>query len=58
MKITSIEVIPLVHKLETEFLGDTYKIVNRNTIVTRVQLENGVLVECFGGDEDMNLWIG
>lgn len=52
MKITSIEVIPLVRKLETEFLGGTYKIVNRNTIVTRVQLENGVLGECFGGDED------
>ncbi len=52
MKISAIEVIPLVCKLDTEFLGGTYKITNRNTIVTRVHLENGVMGECFGGDED------
>jgi L-alanine-DL-glutamate epimerase-like enolase superfamily enzyme len=52
MKISAIEVIPLVRKLETEFLGGTYKITNRNTIVTRVRLGNGIVGECFGGDED------
>ena len=52
MKIRAIEVIPLVRKLENEFLGGTYKITNRNTIVTRIHLENGIVGECFGGDED------
>lgn len=52
MKIRAIEIIPLVRKLETEFLGGTYKITNRNTIVTRIHLENGIVGECFGGDED------
>ena len=52
MKITKIEVIPLVRKLDKEFLGGTYKITNRNTIVTRIHLANGVVGECFGGDED------
>ena len=52
MQISAIEVIPLVCKLDTEFLGGTYKITNRNTIVTRVHLANGVVGECFGGDED------
>ena len=31
MKITHIEVIPLVRKLEDTFEGGTYRIVNRNT---------------------------
>ena len=52
MKITNIEVIPLVKKLDKEFLGGTYKITNRNTIVTRVYCDNGVVGECYGGDED------
>lgn len=52
MKIQSVEVIPLVRKLDREFLGGTYKITNRNTIVTRVTLENGLVGEYFGGDED------
>ena len=52
MRIERIEVIPLVRKLDTEFLGGTYKIVNRNTIVTRVYTDVGVIGEAFGGDED------
>ena len=52
MKITRIEVIPLVRKLEEEFKGGTYKIVNRNTIVTRVYTDSGIVGEAFGGDED------
>jgi L-alanine-DL-glutamate epimerase-like enolase superfamily enzyme len=52
MKIKHIEAIALVRKLEDEFQGGTYKITSRNTIVTRVELENGVIGETFGGDED------
>lgn len=52
MKITRIEVIPLVRKLEEEFKGGTYKIVNRNTIVTRIYTDAGIVGEAFGGDED------
>jgi L-alanine-DL-glutamate epimerase-like enolase superfamily enzyme len=52
MKIVKIEAIPLVRKLEEEFSGGTYKITNRNTIVTRVYTDAGILGEAFGGDED------
>src|SRR5688572_6193718 len=52
MKIKHIEAIPLERKLEDVFHGGTYKITSRNTIVTRVELENGTVGETFGGDED------
>lgn len=52
MKIKHIEAIPLVRKLEDVFQGGTYKITSRNTIVTRVELDNGATGETFGGDED------
>lgn len=52
MKITQIEVIPLARKLDKVFKGGTYDIVNRNTIVTRVHTESGIVGEAFGGDED------
>ena len=52
MKITRIEAIPLVYKLEEAFVGGTYKIVNRNTLVTRIHTDAGIVGEAFGGDED------
>ena len=52
MKITRIEVIPLVCRLEEAFVGGTYRIVNRNTLVTRVYTDDGIVGEAFGGDED------
>jgi L-alanine-DL-glutamate epimerase-like enolase superfamily enzyme len=52
MKINQIEAIPLARQLEDVFHGGTYKITSRNTIVTRVQLDNGIVGETFGGDED------
>jgi len=52
MKIKHIEAIPLVRQLEDVFQGGTYRITSRNTIVTRVVLDNGVTGETFGGDED------
>jgi D-arabinonate dehydratase len=51
MKIKHIEAIPLVRELDQEFLGGTYRITSRNTIITRVTLENGIIGEAFGGDE-------
>src|SRR5689334_8245404 len=52
MKIKHVEAIPLVRQLQDVFQGGTYKITSRNTIVTRVELENGITGETFGGDED------
>lgn len=52
MKITRIEIIPLVRRLEEAFEGGTYRIVNRNTLVTRVYTDDGIVGEVFGGDED------
>ena len=52
MIVKHIEAIPLVRELEEVFQGGTYKITRRNTIVTRVELDNGVVGETFGGDED------
>lgn len=52
MKITRLEVIPLVRKLQDTFEGGTYRIVNRNTLVTRVHTDCGIVGEVFGGDED------
>jgi D-arabinonate dehydratase len=52
MKITRIEVIPLVRRLEEAFSGGTYRIVNRNTLVTRVHTNAGIVGQAFGGDED------
>ena len=53
MKITQIEVIPLVRQLENPFEGGTYRISNRYTLVTRVHTDEGLVGEVFGGDEDM-----
>jgi L-alanine-DL-glutamate epimerase-like enolase superfamily enzyme len=52
MKITKLEVIPLVRKLESPFEGGTYRIDNRYTLVTRVETNEGVTGQIFGGDED------
>ncbi len=52
MKITKIDVIPLARRLEEVFSGGTYTITSRNTIVTRVHTDLGIVGEAFGGDED------
>lgn len=53
MKIKHIEATPLVRNLDSAFVGGTYRITSRYTIVTRVELDNGVVGETFGGDETM-----
>lgn len=52
MKIERVEIIPLERSLDREFVGGTYKIISRNTIVTRIYTDVGVVGEAFGGDED------
>ena len=52
MKITKIEAIPLQRQLDQHFDGGTYRIANRNTIVTRIYTDEGQVGETFGGDED------
>lgn len=52
MKIKHIEAIPLRRELETAFLGGTYKITTRPTVVCRVELDDGTVGEIFGGDEE------
>jgi D-arabinonate dehydratase len=53
MKITKLEVIPLKRTLEKPFVGGTYRITNRFTIITRIYADNGLIGEVYGGDEDM-----
>ena len=52
-KIKNIQVIPLVRRLNRAFQGSTYQIVSRNTLFVRVETEDGILGEAFGGDEDI-----
>ena len=54
MKIAKVEAIPLKRQLEQYFDGGTYRIVNRDTIVTRVYTDKGQVGEVFGGDEDQS----
>ena len=52
MKITRVEVIPLKRQLDEPFEGGTYSVVNRDTLVTRIYTDEGLVGEVFGGDED------
>ncbi len=49
--IIDVKAIPLVRKLDDVFLGDTYRITSRNTLVTEVWTDDGVVGRAFGGDE-------
>lgn len=51
MKIMDVRVTPLVRDLNETFLGGTYRITNRYTLVTEVVTDNGVVGKAFGGDE-------
>ncbi len=52
MKITDIRAIPLKRRLNTVYMGGTYRIDSRYTLVTEVELEDGTLARTFGGDEE------
>jgi D-arabinonate dehydratase len=51
-RIFDIRAIPLERRLNKAFLGGTYCINSRYTIVVEVELENGILGRTFGGDEE------
>ncbi len=53
-KIRTIQVIPLIRRLDRVFSGSTYQIVSRNTIYARIETEGGIVGEAFGGDEDIH----
>lgn len=52
-KIKSIQVIPLIRKLNQVFEGSTYRIISRNTLYVRIETRDGIVGEAFGGDEDI-----
>ena len=52
MKIIDVRAIPLVRPLEETFRGGTYQITSRNTLVTEIEADNGLVGIAFGGDEE------
>lgn len=50
--ICSVRAISLERTLDSVFRGSIYAITSRYTIVTEVELENGVKGQTFGGDEE------
>lgn len=52
MKITDVRAIPLIRPLDEAFLGGTYRITSRNTLVTEIITDGGVVGQSFGGDEE------
>lgn len=52
MKIVDVCAIPLVRRLHEKFMGGTYEITGRNTLVTEVWTDDGIVGRSFGGDEE------
>jgi D-arabinonate dehydratase len=52
MKIAGVRAIPLLRPLRETFLGGTYEVTSRNTLVTEVWTDNDVVGRSFGGDEE------
>lgn len=52
MRIHSIETIPLRVPLPRTFKGSYYQMSSRCTIVTRLRTDEGIVGECYNGDED------
>jgi D-galactarolactone cycloisomerase len=55
MKIKQIETIPIRIPLKTVYSGSNYSMSNRCTIITRVYTTDGIIGECYNGDEDDTL---
>ncbi len=51
MKIERIETIPIVMELPRTFRGSHYYMTHRCTIITRVYTTEGIVGECYNGDE-------
>lgn len=52
MIITDVRAIPLRRRLDEAFLGGTYRITSRNTLVIEISTDDGITGQSFGGDED------
>lgn len=52
MKISDVRAIPLERRLNSVYLGGTYRIDSRYTLVMELELEDGTLARTFGGDEE------
>jgi L-alanine-DL-glutamate epimerase-like enolase superfamily enzyme len=52
MRITDTKAIPLIRPLDETFYGGTYRITSRNTLVTEVWTDIGIIGRSFGGDEE------
>jgi len=52
MRITHIRAVPLIRPLKTPFIGGTYRITSRNTLITEVYCDNGMVGRAFAGDEE------
>ena len=52
MKIERIETIPIRIPLKTQYTGSNYSMRNRCTIITRIYTGDGIVGECYNGDED------
>jgi L-alanine-DL-glutamate epimerase-like enolase superfamily enzyme len=50
--IRDVRAIPLERRLDRVFQGGTYQIDSRFTLVVEVELDNGVVAQTFGGDEE------
>lgn len=51
VKIERIEVVPLVVPLAETFRGSKYSMSERATLITRITTDDGVVGECYNGDE-------
>ncbi|HZP00468.1 MAG TPA: mandelate racemase/muconate lactonizing enzyme family protein [Terriglobia bacterium] len=52
MKIVDVRAIPLVRPLAETFRGGTYQITSRNTLITEIETDTGLIGSAFGGDEE------
>jgi len=50
--IRDIRAIPLERRLDQVFIGGTYRIDSRYTLIVEVELDSGVVGRTFGGDEE------
>ena len=51
-KITRIEAIPLRTPLSKTVAGSTLKLTHRSAIFTRVYTDQGIVGECYNGNDD------
>jgi L-alanine-DL-glutamate epimerase-like enolase superfamily enzyme len=51
MRIVDVKAIPLERMLDAVFHGGTYEIKSRNTLVTEIWTDDGIIGRVFGGDE-------